>query len=73
MFCKEFKYGRTGSQGGTLAYVNNNLDRARASISKSKYNIEGDKITTNEILDFKNQQAIVKFILQDQNGDAISV
>ena len=72
-----FYYGTAsynyGSQGGTLAYVNNNLDRARASISKSKYNIEGDKITTNEILDFKNQQAIVKFILQDQNGDAISV
>lgn len=58
------------SQTGTLEYIAANCDYAEATVTVAS--VEGGNITTAESASFTNQQAIVKFILQNSGGTPIS-
>ena len=57
------------NQGGTLEYIAANCDYATASVTV--LGIDGTDVTTTGA-DFENQQSIVKFTLQDNEGTTIS-
>ena len=58
-------------QNGTLAYISANCDYATASVTVKS--VDGGNITTTADANFANQQAIVKFTLQDKaNSSAIT-
>ena len=61
------------SQTGTLDDVATRFDRAMTALSASKYEIDGNRITTNNTLSFTNQQAIVTFKLKNASGSTVSV
>lgn len=61
------------SQTGTLDDVAARFDRAMTALSASKYEIDGNRITTSNKLSFTNQQAIVTFKLKNASGSAVSV
>lgn len=56
-------------QDGTLEGISSTADYAIARVTVAS--IAEGYITTNEDADFANQQAIVKFILQNENGDPL--
>ena len=58
------------TQKGTLDYIAANCDYALATVSVES--VSGMQITTTPAL-FESQQAIVKFALQNADGDAIAV
>ena len=57
-------------QEGTLAWIGTHCDYATASVTVAS--VSDGTITTTADADFVNQQAIVKFTLQDAGGSAIS-
>ena len=61
------------SQTGTLDDVATRFDRAMTALSASKYEIDGNRITTNNTISFTNQQAIVTFKLKNASGSTVSV
>ena len=61
------------NQKGTLDDVAANYDRAYAKLSTKDYELSDGKVMTSQSLDFKNQQAIVKFIIKDQSDNPITV
>lgn len=60
------------SQSGTLDYIADNCDFAEASITVSSVDGENNVIPTSTA-SFVNQQAIVKFILKDKEGNNLNV
>ena len=60
------------SQSGTLDYIAANCDFAEASITVSSVDGENNVIPTSAA-SFVNQQAIVKFILKDKEGNDLNV
>ena len=60
------------SQSGTLDYIAANCDFAEASITVSSVDGENNVIPTSAA-SFVNQQAIVKFILKDQDNNDLNV
>lgn len=58
------------AQNGTLAYIAANCDYAVATITVAS--VDGDNITTAAAAAFANQQAIVKFRLQDAEGNNLN-
>lgn len=58
------------SQNGTLEYIASNCDYAVATVTVSSI-LEGYIETEHNEVEFENKQAIVKFILNDNNGSTI--
>jgi len=58
------------SQKGTLKYISDNCDYATATVTVAT--VEGGAITAEANAEFANQQAIVKFTLDDGNGSTLS-
>ena len=67
-----FNSANYGSQSGTLDYIAANCDFAEASITVSSVDGENNVIPTSAA-SFVNQQAIVKFILKDQDNNDLNV
>ena len=67
-----FNSANYGSQSGTLDYIAANCDFAEASITVS-VDGENNVIPTTSTASFVNQQAIVKFILKDKEGNNLNV
>lgn len=67
-----FNSGNYASQSGTLDYIAANCDFAEASITVSSVDGENNVIPTSKA-SFVNQQAIVKFILKDQDNNDLNV
>ena len=67
-----FNSANYASQSGTLDYIAANCDFAEASITVSSVDGENNVIPTSTA-SFVNQQAIVKFILKDQNNNDLNV
>lgn len=67
-----FNSGNYASQSGTLDYIAANCDFAEASITVSSVDGENNVIPTSKA-SFVNQQAIVKFILKDQDNKDLNV
>lgn len=65
---EEFDY--TG-QDGTLPTISKDFDYATATANITM--IEGQNVSASEFVTFKSQQAIVKFTLQDESGNALNV
>ena len=59
------------SQDGTLDYIAHNCDYTQAAVTVS--GINGADIVIESTATFKNQQAIVKFILKDQDNNDLNV
>lgn len=57
-------------QDGTLAYIASNCDYAKATVTVAS--VDGGNITTAAAAAFANQQAIVKFRLQDTEGNDLN-
>ena len=55
-------------QDGTLAYISENCDYAEAEVEVT---VEGTTITCGDAL-FVSRQAVVKFLLKDKAGSAVS-
>ena len=68
-----FNSASYGSQSGTLDYIAANCDFAEASITVSSVDGENNVIPTTSTASFVNQQAIVKFILKDQDNNDLNV
>ena len=67
-----FNSANYASQSGTLDYIAANCDFAEASITVSSVDGENNVIPTSTA-SFVNQQAIVKFILKDKEGNNLNV
>ena len=67
-----FNSANYASQSGTLDYIAANCDFAEASITVSSVDGENNVIPTSAA-SFVNQQAIVKFILKDKEGNNLNV
>ena len=67
-----FNSANYASQSGTLDYIAANCDFAEASITVSSVDGENNVIPTSTA-SFVNQQAIVKFILKDQDNNDLNV
>lgn len=67
-----FNSANYASQSGTLDYIAANCDFAEASIIVSSVDGENNVIPTSAA-SFVNQQAIVKFILKDKEGNNLNV
>ena len=67
-----FNSANYASQSGTLDYIAANCDFAEASITVSSVDGENNVIPTSTA-SFVNQQAIVKFILKDQDNKDLNV
>jgi hypothetical protein len=67
-----FNSANYASQRGTLDYIAANCDFAEASITVSSVDGENNVIPTSTAA-FVNQQAIVKFILKDQDNNDVNV
>ena len=67
-----FNSANYASQSGTLDYIADNCDFAEASITVSSVDGENNVIPTSAA-SFVNQQAIVKFILKDKEGNNLNV
>lgn len=67
-----FNSANYGSQSGTLDYIAANCDFAEATITVSSVDGENNVIPTSKA-SFVNQQAIVKFILKDQDNNDLNV
>lgn len=67
-----FNSANYASQSGTLDYIAANCDFAEASITVSSVDGENNVIPTSAA-SFVNQQAIVKFILKDKEGNDLNV
>lgn len=67
-----FNSANYASQSGTLDYIAANCDFAEASITVSSVDGENNVIPTSAA-SFENQQAIVKFILKDQDNNDLNV
>lgn len=67
-----FNSANYASQSGTLDYIADNCDFAEASITVSSVDGENNVIPTSTA-SFVNQQAIVKFILKDKEGNNLNV
>ena len=65
-----FNSANYASQSGTLDYIAANCDFAEASITVSSVDGENHVIPTSTAI-FENQQAIVKFTLQNSGGTSI--
>ena len=68
-----FNSANYASQSGTLDYIAANCDFAEASITVSSVDGENNVIPTTSTASFVNQQAIVKFILKDQDNNDLNV
>ena len=68
-----FTSANYASQSGTLDYIAANCDFAEASITVSSVDGENNVIPTTSTASFVNQQAIVKFILKDQDNNDLNV
>ena len=55
-------------QDGTLEYISENCDYAEAEVNVT---VEGTTITCGDAL-FASRQAVVKFLLKDKSGEAVS-
>ena len=64
-------YADYASQDGTLDYIAHNCDYTQAAVTVS--GINGADIVIESTATFKNQQAIVKFILKDQDNNDLNV
>ena len=67
-----FNSANYASQSGTLDYIAANCDFAEATITVSSVDGENNVIPTSTA-SFVNQQAIVKFILKDQDNNDLNV
>ena len=67
-----FNSANYASQSGTLDYIAANCDFAEATITVSGVDGENNVIPTSTA-SFANQQAIVKFILKDQDNNDLNV
>ena len=65
-----FNSANYASQSGTLDYIAANCDFAEASITVS---VDGGNVVPASNASFENQQAIVKFILKDQDNNDLNV
>ncbi len=66
-----FNTNNYSNQEGTLAYIAANCDYATASVTVAP-RVAGDPITSTAPASFANQQAIVKFTLQDAVGSTLN-
>ncbi|MBP3202285.1 MAG: hypothetical protein J6M31_01600 [Bacteroidales bacterium] len=67
-----FNSASYASQSGTLEYIAANCDYAEATVTVSGVDGENNVIPTSAA-SFVNKQAIVKFILKDQDGNPLNV
>ena len=67
----KFSYAEYADQEGILDYIATHCDCAIATVTVATIDGSGNITTTADAV-FANQQAIVKFILQDKDGNAIT-
>ena len=66
-----YSSGNYASQDGSLDYIAANCDYAKATITVAS--VDGGNVVPTSNASFENQQAIVKFILKDKEGNNLNV